>query len=86
MKVNFHRHFEKNYYKLSEKEHTKFKERLTLLITDEFHPLLNNHALAGKYIGYRSISIKGDLRAIYKHLKSDCIVFVTIGSHSKLYE
>lgn len=85
MKVNFHKRFEKDYHKLSEKEHAKFKERLALLITDEFHPLLNNHALTGKYLGYRSISISGNLRAVYKHLKSDCIVFVTIGTHSKLY-
>lgn len=85
MNVNFHRQFQKNYCKLTEKEHGKFKERLALLTADEFHPLLNNHALHGRYLGYRSISITGDLRAIYRHIGHDTILFADIGSHSKLY-
>ena len=85
MRVKFHKHFHKNYNKLTDREHLKFKERLALLIADEFHPILNNHALHGKYSGYRSISIAGNLRAIYKHMGSDAISFVAIGSHSAFY-
>ncbi len=85
MKVNFHKHFYKSYHKLTNREHVKYKERLALLVADEFHPILNNHALHGKYLGYRSISISGNLRAIYKHEGPDGILFIDIGSHSTLY-
>ncbi|MEK7648753.1 MAG: type II toxin-antitoxin system RelE/ParE family toxin [Patescibacteria group bacterium] len=85
MNVNFHTQFQKKYHKLTEKEHSKFKERLALMTTDEFNPPLNNHALHGRYLGYRSISITGDLRAIYKRIGHDTILFVDIGSHSNLY-
>ncbi|MBI1754911.1 type II toxin-antitoxin system YafQ family toxin [Candidatus Azambacteria bacterium] len=64
----------------------KFKEKRNLFIEDMFHPLLNNHPLTRKYDGYRSINITGDIRAIF-YVKTDGgVVFVTIGSHSELYE
>lgn len=85
MNVSFHKQFQKKYRKLTEKEHTKFKDRLALLITDEFHPILNNHVLHGRYLGYRSISITGDLQAIYKRIGHTTVIFADIGSHSDLY-
>lgn len=84
MIIIYHKGFERNYKKLSSKEKNKLKERLQLFVKDEFNPILNNHALKGKYLGYRSINISGDLRALYK-TEGNHIIFVVMGSHSKLY-
>lgn len=81
----FHKHFEKQLRKLSKRQRERVKEQLTFFLEDPFHPLLNNHSLQGKYQGYRSISIEGDLRAIYKLSDSVTSIFVAIGTHSALY-
>ena len=62
------------------------KERLVLFLQDEFNPILNNHPLRGKYKGYRSINITGDLRAIYQYQNPDIGIFVAIDTHSNLYQ
>ena len=85
MKVNLHKNFVKQYQKLKESQKKKFKERRNLFIEDEFSPVLNNHALKGKYLGYRSINITGDLRVIFFKIHDDEVTFVEIDSHSNLY-
>lgn len=84
MKIKLHKDFEKQYQKLRANEKRKFKDRRDLFLQDQFNPALNNHSLKGRYSGYRSINITGDLRAIYKKSNSD-IIFVAIDSHSHLY-
>lgn len=86
MKLRFHRNFEKQFKKLREKGKKRAKERLALFLDDEFNLLLNNHPLRGKFQGYRSINIAGDLRAVYKFQKPDTCIFVAIGTHGRLYE
>lgn len=86
MKAYFHKNFKKNFQKLERGERDKFKKRLNTFLDDEFSPLLNNHPLRGKYKGYRSINVTGDLRAIYKRVSSQKVIFVKIGSHSNLYD
>ncbi len=86
MTVIFHRSFERNFSKLTAGEQTRFKERLVLFVKDPFNPMLGNHPLRGKYEGYRSINVGGDLRAVYKPIAPDTAVFVAVGTHSKLYE
>ena len=85
MKIIFHQSFNKSYLKLREKEKIKFKERVAIFLEDKFNPILNNHPLKGKYSGYRSINIGGDIRAIYKTLSEEVCLFVDIGSHNRLY-
>lgn len=85
MTLRFHRTFEKQYKKLRDNEKKRVKERLALFLTDEFNPLLNNHPLRGKYQGYRSINITGDLRAVYKFQEPDTRIFVAVDTHSNLY-
>lgn len=84
MIIDYHKDFIKAFKKLPQKTKKKFQERQILFEKDAFSPILNNHALGGKYQGYRSINIGGDLRAIYIK-NSDSVVFVKIGSHSRLY-
>lgn len=91
MIVHLHKNFLKRYKKLTESQKNKFKERRNLFLRDEFNPILNNHALSGKYAGYRSINVTGDLRVLYKQSfstnkrESNVVIFVTIDTHSNLY-
>ena len=84
MKIKLHKNFLKQYQRLRENEKKKFKSRRDLFLQDEFNPVLNNHSLKGKYQGYRSINVTGDLRAIYKKNSAE-IMFAAIDSHSNLY-
>lgn len=86
MKIYFHKNFAKKYAKLRSGEKKRFKERQELFVRDPFHPVLNNHALMGRYKGSRSINISGDLRAVYDVVNEDSILFVDIDSHSNLYK
>lgn len=79
-----HRNFEKAYSKLDKEAKLAFIERRNLLMIDYQHPLLNNHALHGKWSGYRSINITGDIRAVFKIEGFFCI-FIIIGTHNQLY-
>ena len=85
MKIVFHRDFEKEYKKLTEKVKLKVKEKNLLFVVDPYNPSLNNHSLHGKYMGYRSFNITGDVRIVYKLLNNNTALFAEIGTHSKLY-
>ena len=84
MNIVYHKIFLKDYKQLSPTQKEKLEKRLRLFFLDEFNPILNNHPLKGKYLGYRSINVTGDLRAIYKKINNTAL-FVTIDSHSNLY-
>lgn len=84
MMIVYHKNFTKDFKKLPQSAKKKFKERLVIFGHDEFNPILNNHSLKGRYIGYRSINVIGDIRAIFKRRVNDAI-FVAIDSHSNLY-
>ena len=84
MIVNFHKDFLKDFKKLPIKAKEKFKQRQLLFEKDEFDPVLNNHALKGKWLGYRSINVTGDVRAIFKR-DTESVVFVAIDKHSNFY-
>lgn len=84
MIIVYHRDFKKNYKRLSSKLKERLEERLRLFSNDEFSPILNNHALKGKWLGYRSINVTGDIRAIFKR-DTEAVLFVAIDTHSNLY-
>lgn len=86
MKIHFHRNFDRGYRKLRLKGKERFKIRLKIFLQNEFDPTLNNHPLKGKYQGCRSINIMGDLRALYKKITTNNVVFVAIDAHSNLYK
>ena len=64
MRILFHRNFKKQYRKMPEKIRQRFKERIEIFGQDPFNPMLHNHSLAGKFQGYRSVDVTGDIRAI----------------------
>lgn len=77
--------FDKQYARLDFKVKTSFKRRLGVFRTNPFDVSLRNHALKGKYLGYRSIDISGDIRALYTVKGDTIIIFGFIGTHSQLY-
>jgi addiction module RelE/StbE family toxin len=77
--------FNKQYSKLPETDKTRFKQRLETFQANPYDKVLRNHGLRGKYLGYRSIDIRGDLRALY-YIEADIIyIFAFVGTHSLLY-
>jgi len=85
MRIDFHRNFDKRLSKLNRKQKEQFKLRLVEFTQDRYKPELNNHALKGKYKGYRSINVTGDIRAVFIPHSDNHVEFVHIGSHSQLY-
>ncbi len=86
MKIDLHRDFKKDLDKLPQKQKEQFFERLSIFSEDPFSPILNNHQLHGKLIGRHSINITGDIRAVYEKTGEDKVLFLSIASHSKLYD
>ncbi len=77
--------FDKQYASLNPKAKTSFRKRLELFKANPFDVSLRNHALKGKYLGYRSIDVTGDVRALYTTQGNTVIIFGFIGTHSQLY-
>lgn len=86
MNVEFHSNFKKRYKKLNSSLQKNVDKRLILFRKEPLHTLLNNHSLRGKYLGYRSINVTGDYRAIYSLKTDDIAFFVAIDNHSNLYK
>ncbi len=84
MKIDYHKDFLKSFKKQHQKIKDKFKERQIFFEINKFDPVLNNHALQGKWQGFRSINVTGDIRAVFKE-SGDLVIFVAIDSHSNLY-
>ena len=77
--------FDKQFVKLAAKNQLRFKEKLAVFVGNPFDELLRNHALKGTYLGYRSIDITGDVRALYTVKGDTVIIFGFIGTHAQLY-
>lgn len=78
--------FDKQYTKLNTKVKIAFKKRVEVFKASPFDPALRNHALKGRYLGYRSIDVTGDIRALYTVRGDTVTIFGFIGTHSQLYE
>lgn len=77
--------FDRQYSKLPPGDKQRFKQRIELFQANPYEKILRNHGLKGKYLGYRSIDIRGDLRALY-YVQDDIVyIFAFIGGHSQLY-
>lgn len=78
--------FKKKTDKLPKKIRRALAERLRLFVQEPFHPLLDNHKLAGDRKHQRSINITGDWRLIFEHYDEDTVRLIDIDTHSNLYE
>lgn len=87
MRIARHQQFIKHFKKriLSHpKLVAKFKRRLKLLLADPKNPLLNDHPLKGSKREYRSFSVAGDIRVVYK-VKGEILQLYDIGTHNQVY-
>lgn len=85
MTIQYTPKFKKQYKKLPKKFQNQFDDRLRLFISNPTSQQLQIHPLKGKFYGYWSMSINGDLRALYLKKGEEIIIFALIGSHSELY-
>lgn len=88
MIIDFHKKFDKTYFKLDQKIKIKFREKLKIFSINPFEIILNNHALTWDYKWFRSINITWDFRAIFKEYPNwtyEFVEFLEIWSHSELY-
>ena len=85
MNVLFHKKFDKRFAKMSASIQKKAVGRIQLFQTNPFDKTLNNHALTGRWTGYRSIDVTGDYRAIYLPVNDNLAKFYTVDTHSNLY-
>lgn len=85
MQIRYLPKFKKQYKKLPKGIQRQFDERLKLFLSDPTDPRLRVHPLKGDYVGYWSMNVNGDFRAIYIMRGDEIIIFALIGSHSELY-
>jgi addiction module RelE/StbE family toxin len=85
MTIRYLPKFKKQYKKLPLKLQLQFDERVRLFVADPTLPMLKVHPLKGEYKGYWSMSVSGDIRALYIMDGDTIVIFALIGSHSQLY-
>jgi len=85
MQIQYTRTFKKQYKKLPEHFQLQFDERVKLFLKDPADSRLRVHPLQGKFAGYWSLNVNGDLRALFFKQGNQLILFVLIGTHSQLY-
>jgi len=71
--------------RLTSREKIQVLDKIELFIDEPFHKDLRNHSLRDVWIGYRSISVGGDLRLHFK-VNKDNVYFVAVGTHNQLYK
>ncbi len=86
MDIDFTKVFNKQFGKLPLKKQQQAKNSVSLFMNDMLNPKLRNHGLRGEWQGYHSISAGGDLRLHFKIVSDNKVLFVAVGSHSKLYK
>lgn len=62
----------------------KIEERLRLLATDPFEPILRTHKLKGQLSGSWSCTVEYDCRIVFDFVEED-ILLIDIGSHDEVY-
>lgn len=83
-----HRQFRRNYQKRilpNSNIDKKFEKRLTLFLLNPHNPLLRDHKLTGSLQNFRSFSITGDIRVVYRWEDEETLELYDIGTHNQVY-
>lgn len=87
MNIDFSKSFDHQFQsRLTARQRQQTLDAIELFIDEPFHKDLRDHALYGKWVGYRSISVGGDLRLHFEIISGDRVLFEAVGSHSQLYK
>lgn len=81
--------FIEKFKKLDVRIRKALKEKIAIFQKNPLDSQLNNHQLKDEYLGYRSIDITADYRAIYEEInkaEDRVFYFIAIGTHPELYE
>lgn len=87
MRVIYTKNFLKNYSKRiarNLKLEKKFKDRLKLLLVNPENPILKDHRLTGALKYFRSFSVTGDIRVVYRK-DANNLYLADIGTHNQVY-
>jgi addiction module RelE/StbE family toxin len=88
MKVTYTASFQRAYkkaFKNQPERQKHFLEKVSLFISDPFHPQLKTHKLKGSLKDFYSFSIEHDLRIIFSFLSDTEVAFEDIGTHDEVY-
>lgn len=87
MIIDYHRRFLKH-FKLRIISHPsvdrQYEKRVQQFLKDRTHPIFADHALHGDMEGFRSFSVNGDIRVIYRVI-GNTLLFYDIGTHNQVY-
>jgi addiction module RelE/StbE family toxin len=89
MKIVFDPEFVKKTKKINVRIRKRLKEKIIIFSRNPYDPQLHNHQLKREYIGYRSINITADWRALYKEIsegEEEIAYFILLGTHAQLYD
>jgi addiction module RelE/StbE family toxin len=87
--IEYNKDFKKNFKsRILPNKHLliRYKNRLDVFIKNRWDPILKDHKLVGKMTRFRSFSITGDVRVIYKEIQREKYVFLDVGSHNQVYK
>ncbi|OGH48219.1 MAG: hypothetical protein A3A51_04325 [Candidatus Levybacteria bacterium RIFCSPLOWO2_01_FULL_39_10] len=88
MRVEYDPDFLKQLKKLDVRIRNRFKKVIIIFSKDPNNSVLNNHKLKDEWVGYRSIDVTNDYRAIYEEVKvgnETFAYFSAFGTHEELY-
>lgn len=87
MKIYYHQQYQKSLQRLNEKLQRKACETMVKFTQNQFNETLYNHSLHGNLSGYRSISVTGNIRILFRYINGniECVELLDIGTHSHLY-
>jgi addiction module RelE/StbE family toxin len=86
MYIQYHKKFEKRFTKLTPQLKQKVKKCIERFDQNPFDTQLRNHALTGKLIGKRAISVMGDMRIIFEEQNNYVLVIMLdVGTHNQVY-
>lgn len=89
MNIVFDPEFIKRTKKIDVRIRKRLKEKILIFSRNPNDPQLHNHPLKREYLGYRSINITADWRALYREILEDeekIAYFILLGTHAQLYD
>ncbi len=86
MKILRHNNFKKRYERLNKFLKEKVNSSIEKFYKNPRDPTLMNHALRGRMIGKRAISVTGDVRIIFEEYDNYILVMMLdVGTHNQVY-
>ena len=69
---------------------SKIEDKLRLLATNPYHPILRTHKLKGKLLGAWACTVEYDCRIVFSFVENEEtqeqeIVLIDIGTHDEVY-